>query len=106
MSILTVTDSPKCNELVEQAMKGDTQALPILTEAIYGSLRSYVFRITLSETLTDDIVQETILEMYKIFGQLRKSDRFWPWLCKIALNKVRSNSNTNTRRKNLLQKHA
>jgi RNA polymerase sigma-70 factor (ECF subfamily) len=44
--------------------------------------------------------------MYKIFGQLRDSDRFWPWLCKIALNKVRSHSKTRTRRRHLLQKHA
>jgi len=101
-----VADPPECNELVERALKGDARALPTLAEVIYDSLRSYVFRITLSEALTDDIVQETILEMYKIFGQLRKSDRFWPWLCKIALNKVRRHSNTGTRRNNLLQKHA
>jgi RNA polymerase sigma-70 factor (ECF subfamily) len=93
-------------ELVEQALQGNKDALPKLVEIIYESLRSYVFRITLSEDLTDDIVQETILEMYKIFGQLRNSDRFWPWLCKIALNKVRSHSKTRTRRRHLLQKHA
>jgi len=93
-------------KLVEQALHGNKDALPKLVEIIYGSLRSYVFRITLSEDLTDDIVQETILEMYKIFGQLRRSDHFWPWLCKIALNKIRSHSRVQTRRKQLLQKHA
>ncbi|KPJ99540.1 MAG: hypothetical protein AMK71_09580 [Nitrospira bacterium SG8_35_4] len=44
--------------------------------------------------------------MYKIFGQLRRSDHFWSWLCKIALNKIRSHSRIQTRRKHLLQKHA
>lgn len=101
-----VIESLEYNELVEQSLKGDKDALSMLAEAIYESLRSYVFRITLSEGLTDDIVQETILEMYKIFGQLRESDRFWPWLCKIALNKVRMHSNTHTRRRGLLQKHS
>jgi len=94
------------SELVEQSLGGNRESLPKLAEIIYDSLRSYVFRITLSEDLTDDIVQETILEMYKIFGQLRKSDRFWPWLCRIALNKIRAYSKTQTRRRHLLQKHA
>jgi RNA polymerase sigma-70 factor (ECF subfamily) len=93
-------------ELVEQSLDGNMETLPKLAETIHDSLRSYVFRITLSEDLTDDIVQETILEMYKIFGQLRRSDRFWPWLCRIALNKIRSHSRTQTRRRHLLQKHA
>ncbi|NIP24927.1 MAG: sigma-70 family RNA polymerase sigma factor [Phycisphaerae bacterium] len=93
-------------ELVEQALEGNKDALPKLVEIIHESLRSYIFRITLSEDLADDILQETILEMYKIFGQLRRSDHFWSWLCKIALNKIRSNSRMQTRRKRLLQKHA
>jgi RNA polymerase sigma-70 factor (ECF subfamily) len=93
-------------ELIEQALQGNKDALPKLVEIIHESLRSYIFRITLSEDLADDIVQETILEMYKIFGQLRESDHFWSWLCKIALNKIRSHSRIQTRRKHLLQKHA
>jgi RNA polymerase sigma-70 factor (ECF subfamily) len=101
-----VTGQYEYSELVEQSLQGDKDALRKLSEAIYASLRSYIFRITLSEDLADDIVQETILEMYKIFGQLRESERFWPWLCKIALNKVRLHSRTHTRRKHLLRKHA
>lgn len=97
---------PNYDELAEKAIRGDKEALPALAEAVYGSLHNYVFRITLSEDIVEDIVQETILEMYKIFGQLRKGDRFWPWLCKIALNKIRLHSRTQTRQRHLLQKHA
>ena len=99
-------EAAKYEELATKAIQGDKKALPVLAESVYSSLRDYVFRITLSENLTDDIVQETILEMYKIFGQLRNGDRFWPWLCKIALNKIRLQSRTQTRQKDLLQKHA
>ena len=102
----SVTGQYEYSELVEQSLKGDKDALRKLAETVYASLRSYVFRITLSEDLSDDIVQETILEMYKIFGQLRESDHFWSWLCKIALNKIRSHSRIQTRRKHLLQTHA
>ena len=50
----------------------------------------YVFRLTLQEDLTQDIVQETILEMYKVFNKLKQAERFWGWLEGIAFNKVRS----------------
>lgn len=93
-------------KLVEQALKGNKESLRKLAEAIHDPLRSYVFRITLKENLTDDIVQETILEMFKIFGQLNNADRFWPWLCKIAFNKVRSHSRSQNRQKRLLREHA
>lgn len=92
--------------LVQQAVSGQQKALRMLAESIQLQLRSYVIRITLSEDITDDIVQETILEMFKIFNQLRQADRFWPWLCKIALNKTREHSRTQTRQKRLLKEHA
>ena len=78
----------------------------MLAESIQFQLRSYVVRITLNEDLTDDIVQETTLEMFKIFNQLKQADRFWPWLCKIALNKTREHSRTQSRQKRLLKEHA
>ena len=94
------------NELVEEAANGDKEALSRLAETVHGSLRSYVLRITLSEDIADEITQGTIVEMYKIFGQLKNKDSFWPWLCKIALNKVRTSSTTKTRQRHLLEKHA
>ena len=101
-----MVQSQDYKELVVQALNGDKQALSRLTEKVHGPLRSYVLRITLSEDLADDIAQETILEMYKIFGQLRDSDKFWPWLCKIAMNKVRSRSTKQSRQRRILEKHA
>lgn len=93
-------------ELAEKALRGDQDALRQLAEVVHEPLRSYVYRITLSEDLRDDIVQETIVEMFRIFGQLKKSDHFWSWLCKIALNKIRISSRTQARHKELLQEHA
>jgi hypothetical protein len=62
-----VTELSKYDELAKKAGQGNKEAMLSLSEAIYEPLRNYVFRITLSEDLADDIVQETILEMYKIF---------------------------------------
>jgi len=77
-------------ELVKKAQLGDKECLNRLAEAARVRLREYVQRLTLQEDLTEDIVQESILEMFKVFDKLKKTDRFWSWLDGIAFNKVRS----------------
>ncbi|MHC4482765.1 MAG: RNA polymerase sigma factor, partial [Planctomycetota bacterium] len=85
--------------LVKRAQRGDKECLDRLTEAAEKSLRVDVYRITLEHDLTQDIVQETILEMLKVFSELREADRFWSWLYKIALNKIRSYHRSQKHRK-------
>jgi RNA polymerase sigma factor (sigma-70 family) len=77
-------------ELVKKAQLGDKECLNRLAKAARLHLREYVHRLTLQEDLTEDIVQESILEMFKVFDKLKKTDRFWSWLDGIAFNKVRS----------------
>lgn len=77
-------------ELVRKAQLGDKESLKRLAEAARVHLRAYVFRLTLQEDLTQDIVQESILEMFKVFDKLKKTEKFWAWLNGIAFNKVRS----------------
>ncbi|HUS71835.1 MAG TPA: RNA polymerase sigma factor, partial [Sedimentisphaerales bacterium] len=77
-------------ELVKKAQLGDKECLNRLAEAARVRLREYVQRLTLQEDFTEDIVQESILEMFKVFDKLKKADRFWNWLDGIAFNKVRS----------------
>ena len=91
--------------LVELAQSGHKESLNQLAAAAHAPLRSYVLRITFREEITDDIVQETLLEMFKIFKQLKGADNFWPWLCKIALNKIRIHSRTESRHQQLLKDH-
>jgi len=76
-------------QLVKLAQQGDREAFDRLAELAAGRLRLYMFRLTLQEDLAEEIVQETLLEMVKILGKLRKTDRFWPWLYGIATNKLR-----------------
>ncbi|HQG49592.1 MAG TPA: sigma factor, partial [Sedimentisphaerales bacterium] len=85
-------------ELVRKAQLGDRDSLTRLAEAARVRLHEYVFRLTLQEDLTQDIVQETILEMLRLFGKLRQSDRFWGWLHGIAFNKVRNHFGKQWRR--------
>ena len=76
-------------ELVQRAQRGDKEALDRLAEFSVKLLRVYVYRLTLQEDLTQEIVQETLLEMVKILGKLKNTDRFLPWLYGIATNKLR-----------------
>ena len=77
-------------ELVLQIRQGNEDAQERLAACVRGPLQAYVYRITMCDDLTQDIVQESMLEMLKILGKLNDADRFWPWLYKIALNKIRN----------------
>ena len=76
-------------ELVKRARLGDDKSLEQLAQNVRGRLYAYVYRMVLDADAAQDIVQESMLEMFKILGKLEKDDRFWPWLRGIAFNKMR-----------------
>ena len=88
-------------ELVRKAQLGDKECLNRLAEVARVHLREYVLRLTLREDLTQDIVQESILEMYKVFDKLKKAENFWSWLDGIAFNKIRSHYGRQWRHKTI-----
>jgi RNA polymerase sigma factor (sigma-70 family) len=88
-------------ELIKKAQFGDKDSLNRLAEAVRVHLHEYVLRLTLQEDLTQDIVQESILEMFKVFDKLKKAERFWAWLDGIAFNKVRSHYGRRWRHKTI-----
>ncbi len=77
-------------QLVKKAQQGDKDSLKRLAEEARVYLQEYVLRLTMQNDLTQDIVQESILEMFKVFHKLKNADRFFAWLDGIAFNKVRS----------------
>ena len=87
--------------MIRKAQLGDRECLSRLAEVARVYLREYVLRLTLQEDLTEDIVQESILEMFKVFDKLKKADRFWAWLHGIAFNKIRSHYGRQWRHKTI-----
>jgi len=81
-------------ELIRRAQLGDRQCLDQLAQQARERLRTYVYRLTQRDDLAQDIVQESLLEMCKVLGKLKKADRFWPWLYGIAVNKLRHHYRT------------
>lgn len=87
-------------ELVERARRGDRQSLNTLAGMARERLRTYVYRLTQNDDLTQEIVQESLLEMCRILGKLKKTDRFWPWLYGIATNKLHRHYRTERTQRN------
>jgi len=92
-------DSTEYIDLVRKAQFGDQNSREKLSKLVLQPLQAYVFRITLREDVAQDIVQETLVEMLKVLGKLKRADRFWPWLCGIALNRIRRHRQNEARRR-------
>ncbi len=88
--------------LVERAQRGETEVLNRLAGAVKMRLYEYTVRMTLDEQLAEDVVQESLITMVQDIGILRDARQFWPWLMKIATNKVRHHHRRDGRRSRLL----
>jgi RNA polymerase sigma-70 factor (ECF subfamily) len=93
-------------ELIRQAQLGNKDSIDRLVGIVWTPLKSYIYRRTLDDDLTEDIVQESIVELIKMIGRLQRKDRFWPWLCKIALNRIRIYNRSERRKKAALMSKA
>jgi len=88
-------------DLVAKARLDDKESLNRLAEAVAPRLRTYVYRITLDSDLTNDVVQECMLEMFRVLGKLNKKESFWPWLYTVALNKIKRHYKTTARQESV-----
>jgi RNA polymerase sigma-70 factor (ECF subfamily) len=62
-----------------------------LAVVVWERLYPFVFRTTLNHDLTEDVLQETLLAVVKQVASLRESQRFWPWVYRIAWSKIQDN---------------
>ncbi len=85
------------------ALSGDKACAEALAGRARDRLRVYVARITLDEHLTEDILQETMIEMFKFLDKLERPDRFWPWLFRMAGNNARDAVNRRRRQVSIEQ---
>ena len=93
-------------ELIRRAQRGDRQCLELLARQAKDRLHTYVYRLTQQDELAQEIVQESLFEMCKVLGKLKKADRFWPWLHGIATNKLRRHYRTERTQRHLADSSA
>ncbi|HEC01916.1 MAG TPA: RNA polymerase sigma factor, partial [Phycisphaerales bacterium] len=83
-----------CIKLVRLAQQGHENCMSRLAEEAEGRLRAYIYRVTLDHDLTQDLSQEALLQMVKSLKSLKKAERFWPWLYRIAQSKIQQHYKT------------
>jgi len=85
--------------LIHEAKLGNKDSMNRLVELAGDRLYAYIYRLTLDQTLTQDILQETILFMIQSINQLEHVDHFWGWLFRTAMGKVQHYYRDQNRRK-------
>jgi RNA polymerase sigma-70 factor (ECF subfamily) len=77
-------------QTIHQAQAGDSQSLSAVGEQVRQKVDTYIYRLTLDYHLTQDLTQETILEMIKALPGLKVPhvNGFWGWIFRTALGKV------------------
>ena len=77
------------SELVTQAGLGNRESMDKLAQLAEPRLRAFIYRTTLDEELTGDLLQEALLQMVESLSSLQKVESFWPWLFQIASSKIK-----------------
>ncbi|MCP4261099.1 MAG: sigma-70 family RNA polymerase sigma factor [Planctomycetes bacterium] len=81
-------DDKYIQQLLSSARSGSSKSMGQLAVVVWERLYPFVFRTTLNHDLTEDILQETLLAVVTQVASLRKSQRFWPWVYRVAWNKI------------------
>jgi len=77
-------------QMIRKAQAGNVQSLSAVAEDVRSKVYTYIYRLTFDYHLTQDLTQETVLEMIKILPQfnVRNINGFWSWIFRTALGKV------------------
>lgn len=75
--------------LIERYKNGDKIALEILIKNNYKKLEGYILKLTCNKTLTEDILQDTLVSAIKNIDRFKQRAEFSTWLITIASNKYK-----------------
>ena len=79
---------PDFSALVTGARRGDAESTEQLAHLSEPRIRAFIYRTTLDKDLTEDLVQETLLEMFKALKKSQEIKHFRPWIFQIAASKI------------------
>ncbi|SMG08184.1 RNA polymerase sigma factor SigY [Paenibacillus aquistagni] len=71
-------------QLIQQAQQGNTEALALLLRQHYAMVRGYMLKLTMNPSLTDDLVQDTMLRAMEKLHTYNGKSKFSSWLITIA----------------------
>jgi RNA polymerase sigma factor (sigma-70 family) len=82
-------DNECIQELLSQARSGSRAGTEQLAIIVRERMYPFVLRTIPDPDAAEDIVQETLLSVLMQLDRLRESQKLWPWVCRIALSKIR-----------------
>lgn len=94
------------NKIVEQVVKGDTEAYAELVQRYQKIIYNLMFRISSSSDDAAELTQEVFFTAYKKLGSFRSEKNFFPWLYTLAMNRGRDWRRKNTKEWQGLQKYS
>jgi RNA polymerase sigma-70 factor (ECF subfamily) len=83
--------------LIEKAKQGNKSALNLLLTENYNILKGYIIKMTGDPTLSQDILQETMLKAVLNIKKFSPKAKFSTWLITIATNLYRDSLRKNKR---------
>jgi len=92
-------DAASDEQLLADFLAGDQGAFAVLVHRYGRDLFQFVARFTRDVALTEDIVQDTFLQVYQSAGGFDSSRALRPWLFTIAANKARDQLRGRMRRR-------
>jgi len=77
-------------DCLHRAQQGDEESRSLLAQQAKGRVYTFVYRMTLDHDLSEDLTQETLMEMIKALSRLELTSEggFWSWVYRTALGKV------------------
>jgi len=90
---------PDDKALVLKFKKGDRYAFEMLVSRYKRKLYSVIYRMVRNHQITDDMLQETFLKMFKNIDKYDDKYPFYPWLYRIAVNNTLNYIKKNKKRK-------
>ena len=78
----------KLSGLIQKAREGDIGSFQKIYEAFAHKILNFIYRMVNSPQEAEDLTQETFIAVYQKLGTLKDSEKFEPWLFRIARNFV------------------
>jgi RNA polymerase sigma-70 factor (ECF subfamily) len=77
-------------DCLHKAQQGCQESRSLLAERARGKVQAFINRMTLDRDLSEDLTQETLLELIKALPRLELccEESFWAWVYRTALGKV------------------
>lgn len=87
--------------LVEKVLSGDLEGFGELHRRYFPRVVRLVMGVVKDRSLAEDTAQEAYLSALKALPRLENPNRFYPWLCRIAVNRAIEHKRQHSRRERL-----